>query len=144
MDVTQARSASELLIRHWKAGTMLPVLPEPLRPANRAEGYAIQAQLERLSAKPLWGWKIAATSAVGQQHIGIDGPLAGWLLAETVHADGATLPFGSARGADRMCWRPAHRPRLAGERAVAAWHDPRRRAGGNNRHLPRADGSWPR
>lgn len=97
MDVTQTRSASELLARHWREGTVLEALPEPLRPASRAEGYAIQAQLERMSAKPLWGWKIAATSTAGQQHIGVDGPLAGRLLAEMVYGDGATLPFGANR-----------------------------------------------
>lgn len=97
MDITQARSASELLVRHWREGTVLPAIPEPLRPANRAEGYLIQAQLEGLSAKPLWGWKIAATSTAGQQHIGVDGPLAGRLLAEMVYADGATLSFGANR-----------------------------------------------
>ena len=57
----------------------------------------MMAELEKLSAKPLWGWKIAATSTAGQRHIGVDGPLAGRLLAEMVHADGATLPFGANR-----------------------------------------------
>lgn len=97
MDITQARAASDLLVRHWKDGTVLPALPAPLRPSTRAEGYAIQAQLERLSAKPLWGWKIAATSAAGQRHIGVDGPLAGRLLEEMVQSDGATLAFGANR-----------------------------------------------
>lgn len=97
VDATQAREASELLVRHWRDGTALPALPEKLRPFSRAEGYAIQAQLERLSGKPLWGWMIAATSTAGQRHIGVDGPLAGQLLAEMVHADGASLPFGANR-----------------------------------------------
>lgn len=97
MDAIQAWSASDLLVRHWRSGTVLDALPEGLRPATRAEGYAIQAELEKLSAKPLWGWKIAATSTAGQRHIGVDGPLAGRLLAEMVHADGATLPFGANR-----------------------------------------------
>ncbi|MCW8085691.1 2-keto-4-pentenoate hydratase [Sabulicella glaciei] len=97
MDATRAREASELLVRHWRDGTVLPALPEKLRPSSRAEGYALQAQIERLSGKPLWGWKIAATSAAGQQHIGVDGPMAGRLLAEMVHADGASLPFGANR-----------------------------------------------
>ena len=44
--------------------------------------HAIQACLERRSAFPLFGWKIAATSLDGQRHIGVDGPLAGRLLAE--------------------------------------------------------------
>ncbi|MCU0987115.1 MAG: fumarylacetoacetate hydrolase family protein [Acetobacteraceae bacterium] len=97
MDDTRTREASALLVRHWREGTVLDALPEALRPASRADGYAIQAHLEALSAKPLWGWKIAATSTAGQRHIGVDGPLAGRLLAEMVHADGATLPFGANR-----------------------------------------------
>jgi 2-keto-4-pentenoate hydratase len=97
MDEAQARAASDLLVRHWREGLVLSALPEALRPASRAEGYAIQAQLERLSAVPLRGWKIAATSTAGQQHIGVDGPLAGRLLAEMVHPDGALLPFGANR-----------------------------------------------
>lgn len=97
MDATQARAASELLVGHWRSGTVLDALPDQLRPATRREGYAIQAELETLSATPLWGWKIAATSTAGQRHIGVDGPLAGRLLAEMVHADGATLPFGANR-----------------------------------------------
>ncbi|MDY6947804.1 MAG: fumarylacetoacetate hydrolase family protein, partial [Pseudomonadota bacterium] len=63
----------------------------------RGEGYLIQAQLERLSTKPLAGWKIAATSRAGQQHIAVDGPLAGRLLAEMVHADGAAIHLGANR-----------------------------------------------
>lgn len=97
MEATQAWAASDLLVRHWRAGTVLDALPEGLRPDTRKEGYAIQAELEKLSAKPLWGWKIAATSTAGQRHIGVGGPLVGRLLAEMVHADGATLPFGANR-----------------------------------------------
>ena len=97
MDISQAQAASELLLRHWREGTVLDSLPAQLRPASRGEGYLIQAQLERLSPRKLFGWKIAATSAAGQQHIGVDGPLAGRLLAEMVYPDGATLPFGANR-----------------------------------------------
>jgi 2-keto-4-pentenoate hydratase len=97
MDARLAQRASLTLVRHWRAGTVLASLPEDLRPANRAEGYAIQAQLEHLSDRPLWGWKIAATSVAGQSHIGVDGPLAGRLLAEMAHADGATLDLDANR-----------------------------------------------
>lgn len=92
-----ARAASELLVGHWRAGTVMQALPEALRPATRAEGYAIQAEIARLSARKLFGWKIAATSKAGQAHIGVDGPLAGRLLAEMVHGDGAVLEFGANR-----------------------------------------------
>ena len=66
-------------------------LPAQLKPKTREAGYAIQALLERYSSKPRAGWKIAATSAAGQRHINVDGPLAGRLLAERLHDDGATV-----------------------------------------------------
>ena len=91
MDLDQVREASDALVSHWRHGTVLQDLPDNHRPQSRLEGYAIQAQLERLSAKPLWGWKIAATSLAGQKHIGVDGPLVGRLLAEMVHPAGSTL-----------------------------------------------------
>jgi 2-keto-4-pentenoate hydratase len=95
VDLTEAKMASELLIRHWHQGTTLAALPSPLRPKTRAEAYRIQSHLAGLSSKPLFGWKIAATSLAGQRHIAVDGPLAGRLLAEMVHPDGAALTFGS-------------------------------------------------
>ncbi len=94
-DLTLA--ASNLLYATWQAGEAIEALPAALRPATRAEGYAVQALLERRSAAPLAGWKIAATSAAGQAHINVDGPLAGRLLAERVLPSGAYLPFGQNR-----------------------------------------------
>jgi 2-keto-4-pentenoate hydratase len=89
---TTIRQASELLWNTWQAGGRLADgLPQAIRPASRAEGYAVQALLEARSASPVFGWKIAATSTAGQAHIGVDGPLAGRLLAERVHPDGVTL-----------------------------------------------------
>lgn len=90
-----AQAASDLLWSHWQEGRRLAALPPDLKPATRQEGYAIQAVLERRSAGPLFGWKIAATSKAGQKHIGVDGPMAGRLLAERVYSGGATLPFGA-------------------------------------------------
>jgi 2-keto-4-pentenoate hydratase len=84
------RAAAELIWTHWQNGTVMAALPDALKPSSRGEGYAIQAGLEAYSAKPRAGWKIAATSVAGQQHIGVDGPLAGRLLAERL------LPAGSA------------------------------------------------
>jgi 2-keto-4-pentenoate hydratase len=62
---------------------------------TRAQGYAIQQRIERHSAAPLFGWKIAATSKAGQAHINVDGPLAGRLLRERVRTSGDTVPFGT-------------------------------------------------
>jgi 2-keto-4-pentenoate hydratase len=97
LNTTSAQTASDLLVRHWQEGTTLEALPLALRPANREEGYAVQAHLEATSQQPLFGWKIAATSAAGQQHIGVDGPMAGRLLAEMVYPDASAVPLGANR-----------------------------------------------
>lgn len=96
-DAAAARAATDTLFGHWRDGTVLDALPDAFRPRTRAEGYAAQARLEARSARPLFGWKIAATSAAGQAHINVDGPLAGRLLAEMVAEDGAALPFSANR-----------------------------------------------
>lgn len=90
----QIQAAADLLWDRWTRGERLTAMPEALCPRTRADGYAIQETLETRSAKPLFGWKIAATSVAGQQHIGVDGPLAGRLLADRAFADGDTVPFG--------------------------------------------------
>jgi 2-keto-4-pentenoate hydratase len=95
LDDGAAEAAAALLWQHWREGTRLPALPAPMRPASRAEGYAIQARLEGRDGRPLFGWKIAATSKAGQAHIGVDGPLAGRILASRVFADGAAVPLGA-------------------------------------------------
>lgn len=59
--------------------------------------HAIQTGLEAFSCKPRYGWKIAATSLAGQQHIGVDQPLAGRLLAERVMADGSVVSIAGNR-----------------------------------------------
>ncbi len=85
------QAAADQLWELWQGRRHIAALPPHLRPMTRAEGYAIQALQERRSAQPLFGWKIAATSLAGQQHIQVDGPLAGRLLAEQVRTSGALL-----------------------------------------------------
>lgn len=108
MDGKDAAAASDFLWRLWADGGVAAGLPDGLRPADRRAGYAIQACLERRSARPIAGWKIAATSEAGQRHINVDGPIAGRLLAERVDRDGATVPFGANRMAvaePEFCFR---------------------------------------
>ena len=93
LDKNQIAAASRTLHDHWRAGTRLPNLDPSQRPRNRAEGYAIQAEIERTSAARLFGWKIAATSEAGQKHINVPGPMAGRILQETLIADGGTAPM---------------------------------------------------
>jgi 2-keto-4-pentenoate hydratase len=89
------QAASDALWEHWHTGRLMTALPAALRPATREEGYRIQSRIERRSAFPLFGWKIAATSQVGQAHIAVDGPLAGRLLRERVIPAGGEMPFGA-------------------------------------------------
>ena len=97
MTPTQSQQAADLIHTTWRTGQIIPALPEPLRPTTRADAYTIQAGLMAHTKSPLYGWKIAATSIAGQRHIGVDGPLAGRILAEAVHPQSATIPFGANR-----------------------------------------------
>jgi 2-keto-4-pentenoate hydratase len=76
--------AAALLWHQWSSGARILELPAHVRPADRSDGYAIQRTVARLSRQEVIGWKIAATSIVGQRHIGVDGPLAGGLLQNRV------------------------------------------------------------
>jgi 2-keto-4-pentenoate hydratase len=86
-------AASRTLRDHWRAGTKLATLDPAMRPADRTEAYAIQAEVERSSSGKLFGWKIGATSEAGQRHINVAGPMAGRILLETVIADGGVAPM---------------------------------------------------
>src|SRR6267378_2200759 len=91
MHTTQVAQAAALLWQTWQEGQRR----DTLQPADRAQGYAIQAEIERLAGQTRRGWKIAATSTAGQAHIGVDGPLAGWLLPHSLCHAGATVPLAA-------------------------------------------------
>lgn len=86
-----ASDAAAILWRHWRESTRCDQLPTECRPASRADGYAVQAEVARLSGQHVAGWKIAATSAAGRRHIGVDAPLAGRLLADRQVPEGAPI-----------------------------------------------------
>jgi 2-keto-4-pentenoate hydratase len=90
MTPERADEAAAILLRNWWGLTRIDALPEPCRPRDRAEGYRIAAAVARQSGDTVAGWKIAATSAAGQKHINVAGPMAGRILAETVIPDGGT------------------------------------------------------
>lgn len=96
MDEANVRTAAEEIWRLWQEGEVTDDLAGNLKPASRAEGYAVQAVLGELGG-PLAGWKIAATSAAGQSHIGVEGPLAGRIFESRVREPGATLSIGRNR-----------------------------------------------
>jgi 2-keto-4-pentenoate hydratase len=90
LDKDQAAAAAKTLHNHWQTGTKIGNLDPSQRPRDRLEGYAVQAAMERHFSGTPFGWKIAATSEVGQKHINVAGPQAGRIFAERVIADGGT------------------------------------------------------
>jgi 2-keto-4-pentenoate hydratase len=85
------QSAAKAIWFNWRQSLRIPNLPEHCKPADRAEGYAIQARLTHFWTQGIIGWKIAATSRAGQAHIAVDGPLAGRLFKERVLKNDATI-----------------------------------------------------
>ena len=97
MAESTAQVAADWIWDAWERGEVIDDLPPHLKPQSRDEGYAIQACLMRPPSDVVAGWKIAATSAAGQSHIGVDGPLAGRIFENRVVQPGATLPIKDNR-----------------------------------------------
>jgi 2-keto-4-pentenoate hydratase len=97
MDSADIDHAADLLWRHWRDDGHIETLPQSCRPTTIEDGYAIQARVAERNPQPVAGWKIAATSAAGQAHIGVDGPLSGRLYADRILFGPASVPFADNR-----------------------------------------------
>lgn len=97
IDTAKAQQAAQVVWAHWQSGLVLAALPDACRPSSALQGYAAQAQLPLVSDRQVVGWKIAATSANGQAHINVNGPLAGRLLSGQVLENGATVTSAGNR-----------------------------------------------
>jgi 2-keto-4-pentenoate hydratase len=95
MQAEQITQAASLLWSAWQQGKKIEGLPEHCRPQTRADGHAIQAKLQELSGQNRFGWKIGATSAAGQKHVGTDGPFQGRLLSQRVGKPGAAISLAN-------------------------------------------------
>jgi 2-keto-4-pentenoate hydratase len=93
MTPERADEAAAILLRNWRGLTRIDTLPEDCRPGDRAGGYAIAAAVARQSGDTVAGWKIAATSAAGQKHINVDGPIGGRILKSRLIPPGGTIPI---------------------------------------------------
>ncbi len=72
-------------------------LPEELSLADLDAAYAVQdAVVAALGARTA-GYKVAATSKIAQEHLGLDGPLTGRLLADRIFPSPASLKGDSQR-----------------------------------------------
>lgn len=91
VDLVRADGTAGALWQAWTTGERLTALPELLRPRTLAEGFAAQRRLGERAGES-YGWKIAATAAAGQAHIGVDAPLPGPLFERFRHAPGDVVP----------------------------------------------------
>ena len=87
------RRAAEVLWGAWTSEQPLDAVPDELRPDTVEDGYAVQRALDDL-AGPATGWKIAATSKAGQDHLGASGPMVGRLYELERRETGSALAVG--------------------------------------------------
>src|SRR5215216_2551236 len=76
------------------AGARFVNLPERLKPGSIAEAYAAQEVYHRLAEPvygPVGGVKVATTTKVMQQLMGITHPCGGAIFARTIHASPARV-----------------------------------------------------
>ncbi len=94
-DFSPERCAAALMGARRKPmrAPMAPLAPGA-RPATLAEGVAGQAALAQLTdqAAP-GGFKIGATTQQMQRYLGLDGPAAGFMPRDNLHASGSILDF---------------------------------------------------
>ena len=86
---------AKLIWESWIEGKKIDYLSEKMKPNSRKEAYKIQQQIEIISENKILGWKIAATSKDGQNHIGVSGPLAGRIFKEMTKTPNSNLILGS-------------------------------------------------
>jgi 2-keto-4-pentenoate hydratase len=96
------RRAAETLWEAWTSAEPLVELGAEVSPRDLDDGYAIQRALDELAGPPV-GWKIAATSQAGQEHLGADGPMVGRLYEMQVREPGSAL---SVRGMQMRAAEP--------------------------------------
>ena len=89
-------AACDYLLELRRTRHRVAALPAHLVPRSLAEGYRVQERLVRrllddASGRPV-GYKVACTSALAQQALGVDGPFFGVLLSHSCHSHPAVLP----------------------------------------------------
>jgi len=95
-DTKRWKRAAEHIVRQRLALTPIEPLSPRSRPQDEAQGYALQAEVNRLLSKSglgrVVGHKIGCTTSVMQAFLGIPNPCAGDIFEETVRYGSATVP----------------------------------------------------
>jgi 2-oxo-3-hexenedioate decarboxylase/2-keto-4-pentenoate hydratase len=93
-DESRIREAARFLIEAHRGRQIFGPVPATARPRNIDEAYATQEAFQKLSTEmhgAIAGYKIAATTQVMQQMLGLNEPLAGALFARTMYQSPATV-----------------------------------------------------
>src|SRR5271154_795025 len=81
----------------WKGGgARLKGLPPGERPADAAQGYAIQAKLRALMGEPLAGYKLGLSSPAAMKVSGLGRPARGFVTKPRLYPSNATVPAAPA------------------------------------------------
>ena len=91
MNTAQLQQAVNQLLPAWHEHSRIEEIAPACRPQSRSQAYALQQALFDACHEAPLGWKIAATSKAGQQHIGVSGPLAGRLLQSRCLPEGQAI-----------------------------------------------------
>lgn len=109
MRAAQRRQLAESLVEAAVACTPLSPLSESVGELELADGYRIQQEtlrLRRRAGERRIGWKVGLTSTATREELGINEPIAGYLLASGLWLDGQEAAF------DRFI-APALEPEIA-------------------------------
>ncbi|WP_114374191.1 2-keto-4-pentenoate hydratase [Elioraea thermophila] len=94
----RAAAAAEAIAAQRAADGWVRPLEPALAPGDAAEGYAIQAaQAHRAGCWPPAGFKVGATAATMQLHLGIRTPAAGYLDPASLRSSGYASALGQWR-----------------------------------------------
>ncbi|MDP6563264.1 MAG: fumarylacetoacetate hydrolase family protein [Alphaproteobacteria bacterium] len=98
MAETAIEAAARKLFADTRAGRQGTPLPAELTPPDMTAAYAVQDRLQALwqdaGAGPVAGWKVALTSKVMQELVGVDEPCEGAVFANRVYRHPATVAAG--------------------------------------------------
>jgi len=94
-DDTRISTAARYLFDGAVAGEKLAGLPQEMEPADLSEAYLVQDELQALwqaaGSGPIVGWKVALTSKVMQELVGVGEPCAGAIFASRLHRSPAAV-----------------------------------------------------
>jgi 2-keto-4-pentenoate hydratase len=93
-DEDRIQRAARFLCEEHHARKRFEPIPAPLAPRTVDEAYAVQEGFHTCMAGvhgPVAGYKIALTTPVMQQMVGFHAPIAGAILADTIHPSPVTL-----------------------------------------------------